>query len=83
VRNTNQLLYNLPGATGLKTGTTNKAGACLVTSVTVDDGVMEHDLVVIVLGTENSTERGRVSALLARYALQAFYMDRPEGGESG
>ncbi len=83
VRNTNPLLYNLPGATGLKTGTTNKAGACLVTSVTVDDGDMGHDLVVIVLGPENFTERGRVSALLARYALQAFYMDRPEGGESG
>ena len=72
VRNTNPLLYNLPGVTGLKTGTTNKAGACLVTSLTADDGDMEYDLVVIVLGTENSIERGRVSGLLARYALQAF-----------
>lgn len=73
VRNTNPLLYNLPGVTGLKTGTTNKAGACLITSLTVDDGGMEHDLVVIVLGTEDSIERGRVSGLLAKYALQAFY----------
>lgn len=73
VRNTNPLLFNLPGVTGLKTGTTNKAGACLVTSLTADDGVMEHDLVVIVLGTEDSIERGRVSGLLASYALQAFY----------
>ena len=32
VRNTNPLLHNLPEVTGLKTGTTNKAGACLVTS---------------------------------------------------
>ncbi|MCM1191583.1 MAG: D-alanyl-D-alanine carboxypeptidase [Butyrivibrio sp.] len=72
VRNTNPLLYNLPGVTGLKTGTTNKAGACLITSLPVDDGVMEHDLVVIVLGTEDSIERGRVSGLLARYAMQAF-----------
>ena len=60
VRNTNPLLYNLPGVTGLKTGTTNKAGACLVTSLTADDGIMEHNLVVIVLGTEDSIERGRV-----------------------
>lgn len=78
VRNTNPLLYNLPGVTGLKTGTTNKAGACLVTSLTADDGVMEHDLAVIVLGTEDSIERGRVSGLLARYALHTFYADRGE-----
>lgn len=75
VRNTNPLLYNLQEVTGLKTGTTNKAGACLVTSLTADDGAMEHDLVVIVLGAEDSIERGRVSGLLARFALNAFDAD--------
>ena len=82
VRNTNPLLHNLPEVTGLKTGTTNKAGACLVTSLTADDGTMEHDLVVIVLGTEDSIERGRVSGLLARYALNTFYtgIEEPEAG---
>ncbi len=78
VRNTNPLLRNLSGVTGLKTGTTNKAGACLVTSLTADDGTMEHDLAVIVLGAEDSIERGRVSGILARYALQAFH----EGAEN-
>ena len=73
VKNTNPLLYNMSEVTGLKTGTTNKAGACLVTSLTADDGNMEHDLVVIVLGTEDSIERGRVSGLLAKYALEVFY----------
>lgn len=73
VRNSNPLLRNMPEVTGLKTGTTNKAGACLVTSLTAGDGLTEHDLVVIVLGTEDSVERGRVSGLLARYALQAFH----------
>ena len=84
MRNTNPLLHNLPGVTGLKTGTTNKAGACLVTSLAADDGIMEHDLVVIVLGAEDSIERGRVSGLLARYALQAFYegADQSEAGIS-
>ena len=84
VRNTNPLLYNLPEVTGLKTGTTNKAGACLVTSLTADDGTMKHDLVVVVLGTEDSIERGRVSGLLARYALNAFYtgMEEPGNGVS-
>ena len=72
VNNTNPLLYNMSEVTGLKTGTTNKAGACLVTSLTADNGNMEHDLVVIVLGTEDSVERGRVSGLLAKYALEVF-----------
>lgn len=72
VKNTNPLLHNLPEVTGLKTGTTNRAGACLVTSLTADDTTAAHDLVVIVLGTEDSIERGRVSGLLARYALHTF-----------
>lgn len=82
VRNTNPLLYNLPEVTGLKTGTTNRAGACLVTSLTAHDGFMEHDLIVVVFGTEDSIERGRVSGLLARYALHAFY-DGIEAEEPG
>lgn len=77
VRNSNPLLHNLYGVTGLKTGTTNKAGACLVTSLSADDGDTSHNLVVIVFGTEDSMERGRVSGLLARYALQTFR----EGGQ--
>ena len=78
VRNTNPLLRNLPQVTGLKTGTTNKAGACLVTSLAADDGAIDHDLVVVVLGTEDSAERGRVSGLLARYALDTFYAGSEE-----
>ena len=82
MRSTNPLLHNLPETTGLKTGTTNRAGACLVTSLTADDGTMEHDLVVIVLGAEDSIERGRVSGMLARYALNTF-ASGTEGTESG
>lgn len=78
-------MRNLTGVTGLKTGTTNKAGACLVTSLAADNGETEHDLVVIVLGTEDSIERGRVSGMLARYALDAFYTgtEEPETGAAG
>ena len=85
VRNSNPLLRNMPEVTGLKTGTTNKAGACLVTSLTAGFGLSDHDLVVIVLGTEDSVERGRVSGLLARYALQAFHTgaEKPESGAAG
>lgn len=81
VRNTNPLLYNLSDVTGLKTGTTNKAGACLVTSLSVDDGKMKHDLVVVVLGAEDSMERGRISGVLAGYARQAFYGSMEKEGE--
>lgn len=82
VKNTNPLLYNMSGVTGLKTGSTNRAGACLVTSLAAGSGTGEHDLVVIVLGAESSIERGRVSELLARYALHTFYgdMKKPEAG---
>lgn len=82
VRNTNPLLHNMPEVTGLKTGTTNRAGACLVTSMVVNDGILDHDLIVIVLGTENSVTRGRVSGVLARYALNVFYTgsDKTENG---
>ena len=73
VRNSNPLLYNQAGVTGLKTGTTNKAGACLITSLAVDDGTTEHDLIVVVFGSEDSMERGRISGLLAKYAMQSFY----------
>lgn len=83
VKNSNYLLYNLPEATGLKTGSTNKAGSCLITSLKVNDGAEEHDLVVVVLGTEDSRERCRVSELLARYALDTFYTGIEEEAENG
>lgn len=68
VKNTNELLYNMPEINGLKTGTTNRAGACLVTSLTVNDGTLDHDLVAIVLGAENTRARFTTSQLLAYYA---------------
>lgn len=67
IKNTNPLLYNMKEVNGLKTGTTNKSGACLVTSLTVNDGNMDHDLVVVMFGAEGSAERARSSELMARY----------------
>lgn len=68
LKNTNPLLYNMTEVNGMKTGTTNRSGACLVTSLTVNDGTIDHDLVVVEFGAESSNERGRVSELMARYA---------------
>ena len=68
LKNTNALLYNMDEVNGLKTGTTDKSGACLITSLTVNDGKQDHDIVVVALGAENSQARLRVSELMARYA---------------
>lgn len=84
IDNTNPLLYNMPEVTGLKTGTTNRSGACLVTSLEVNDGAVDHDLVVVLLGAEGSQDRGRVSELLARYgkAVVKGEADKVSAGKS-
>ena len=67
LKNTNSLLYNMDEVNGLKTGTTDKSGACLITSLTVNVNGEDHDIVVVALGAENSQARLRVSELMARY----------------
>lgn len=68
VKNTNEILYNMPEITGLKTGTTNRAGCCLITSLTVNDGASDHELLVVLFGAENNRARFTTSELLAYYA---------------
>ncbi|MBO5105908.1 MAG: D-alanyl-D-alanine carboxypeptidase [Clostridia bacterium] len=51
--NTNKLVRYYNGATGLKTGTTSKAGCC-VAATAERDGM---ELVAVVMGGENSNER--------------------------
>ncbi len=72
LKNTNGLLYNIPEVNGLKTGTTDKSGACLITSLTVNASDGPHDLVVVALGAENSQARLRVSELMARYGMDVI-----------
>lgn len=45
INNTNQLLYGFPGADGVKTGTTDAAGRCVVASATRD----HRQLIAVVL----------------------------------
>ena len=56
--NTNQLLGTYAGADGIKTGTTDEAGECLVASATRDG----HRLLVVLLGSQD--RYGEASALL-------------------
>jgi len=51
--NTNKLLKTYKGITGLKTGTTGKAGSCIAATA-VRDGVQ---LIAVVLGATNTKER--------------------------
>lgn len=51
--NTNKLVRFYEGATGLKTGTTNKAGCCVSATATREG----TSLVAVVLGAENSNDR--------------------------
>ncbi len=66
--NSNPLLFNLEGVNGLKTGSTNKAGYCLVASLPVTVGEQTHTLVVVVLGSEAAGPRGQAAELLLRWA---------------
>lgn len=65
VRNTNRLLWYLEGADGVKTGTTNEAGHCLVASATRD----QKQLIAVVL---NSGDRWGDSQRLLEYGFQEF-----------
>ncbi|MCR5675011.1 MAG: serine hydrolase [Lachnospiraceae bacterium] len=79
IKNTNALLFNMEGATGLKTGTTNMAGACVVESCHIESAGGPHDLVSIVLGAEDNTVRFTSGEVLLRYAKQELL----SGGDDG
>lgn len=79
VRNTNALLYNVPGVIGLKTGTTDMARNCLVALMEAEDSKgKQHYLVAVQFGAEDETVRTSVTEELIRYAKQRLMMqDRP------
>ncbi len=63
--NTNKLVRFYEGCTGLKTGTTSKAGACL--SATAEKNGME--LVAVVMGAANSNDRFNGARKLLDYGF--------------
>lgn len=65
VRNTNRLLWSFAGADGVKTGTTNRAGYCLVASATRDG----RRFIAVVL---NSPDRWGEAARLLEYGFNNF-----------
>lgn len=68
INNTNELLGNVEGVYGVKTGFTNNAGRCLVTSVKRG----EMDLIVVVLGADTRKDRAKDSMKLIEYAFKKY-----------
>ncbi len=66
--NSNALVFNLDGCSGLKTGSTNKAGFCLVATLPVTLGEETHTAIAVVLGAESPDVRNQAAELLLRYA---------------
>lgn len=72
--NTNKIIRTYPGATGLKTGTTSKAGCCVSASAE-RDGL---ELVAVVLGADNSKERFSGAKVLLDYGFSNYEIYSPD-----
>ena len=72
--NTNKLLKTYSGITGLKTGTTSKAGAC-ITATAQRDGL---NLISVVLGAENTADRFNDAARLLDYGFANYSSITPQ-----
>ena len=72
--NTNRLLINYNGITGLKTGTTSKAGCCM--SATAErEGL---SLISVILGASDTKTRFKEAAQLLDYGFAKFTMYTPK-----
>ncbi len=69
ISTTNEMLYVYPNANGVKTGFTNKAGRCLVTSATNDEG---WQLISVVLGCDTKNFRTQDSKKLLDYGFNNY-----------
>lgn len=68
ISNTNELLGYLQGVNGVKTGFTNNAGRCLVTSVNRDG----FEIITVVLGADTKKIRTADSIKLIEYAYKNY-----------
>jgi len=68
IYNTNELLGNMSGVNGVKTGFTNGAGRCLVTSCTRNN----NQIITVVLGCDTKKQRTSDSTKLIEYAFKNY-----------
>lgn len=74
IRNTNELLGNLDGVYGVKTGFTNGANRCLVTSCKRENS----DIICVVLGCDTKKDRTNDSIKLINYTFNNFTLKNLE-----
>ena len=72
--NTNKLVRQYAGCTGLKTGTTGKAGCCVAASAERDG----MELVAVILGADNSKERFSGARALLDWGFANYEIYVPE-----
>lgn len=70
LNNTNELLGNVEGVYGIKTGFTGMAGRCLVTACKRDD----LDVIIVVLGADTKNIRGSDTKKIINYIFENFKM---------
>lgn len=68
IRTTNEMHSLYEEVTGVKTGFTNKAGRCLVTSIKRND----RELIIIVLGADTKKQRTLETIQLINYGMNNF-----------
>lgn len=72
ISNTNEVLCsNIEGVYGVKTGFTNNAGRCLVTSVKRNN----MDLIIVVLMADTRNDRAKDTIKLIDYAFKTYRME--------
>lgn len=72
--NTNKLVRFYSGCTGLKTGTTSKAGCCVCATATRDN----TSLIAVVLGSDNSTDRFESAKAMLNYGFANWVSVTPK-----
>ena len=82
VKNTNAILYNIDEVKGLKTGTTNKSGACLVSCAQIENNGEIHNLISVLFGAEGEYDRSTISEIAMRYAMNKLNGTVKESEES-
>ena len=78
LNNTNKLVNKYDGITGLKTGTTSKAGFCVCATAKRDD----MNLIAVVLGADTSELRFETAANLLNFGFAEYTVITPQIDES-
>lgn len=76
--NTNKLVRFYSGCTGLKTGTTSKAGCCLCATATRDG----TSLIAVVMGSDSSDDRFETAKAMLNYGFANWATVVPKVNES-